>query len=82
MSNERKKIEYIKKVLFSMYPDAQTELIYENDFQLLVAIIMSAQTTDKQVNKVNGDFFKVLKTPQDGLKIGEETMRKYFEIPS
>ena len=78
MSNERKKIEYIKRVLFSMYPDAQTELIYENDFQLLVAIIMSAQTTDKQVNKVNGDFFKVLKTPQDGLKIGEEKIRKYI----
>jgi endonuclease-3 len=57
MSIKRDKIEHIKHILFSMYPDAKTELNYENNFQLLVAIIMSAQTTDKQVNKVNEIFF-------------------------
>jgi len=48
-----------------MYHDAKIELIYENNFQLLIAILMSAQTTDVQVNKVNSEFFKVLKTPEN-----------------
>lgn len=76
MSIKREKIEHIKKVLFTLYPDAKTELHYENTFQLLVAIIMSAQTTDKQVNKVNETFFQVLKTPQDGVKLWEEAIKK------
>lgn len=76
--NQREKIENIKKILFEMYPDAQTELCYENIFQLLVAIIMSAQTTDKQVNKVNETFFQVLRSPQDGLTLGEENIKKYI----
>ncbi len=61
----REKIEIFKKVVFGMYPDAKTELFYENEFQLLIAILMSAQTTDIQVNKVNRNFFEVLKNPED-----------------
>jgi endonuclease-3 len=61
----REKIEMLKKVTYEMFPDAKTELEYSNSFQLLVAIIMSAQTTDKQVNKVNKTFFEILKTPKD-----------------
>lgn len=76
MSINRAKIEKIKQVLFSLYPDAKTELNYENTFQLLVAIIMSAQTTDKQVNKVNETFFQLLKKPEDGIKLGEEAIKK------
>ncbi|MBT3726894.1 hypothetical protein HOG21_04255 [bacterium] len=48
-----------------MYPDAKTELEYSNEFQLLIAILMSAQATDKQVNKVNNIFFKRLINPID-----------------
>lgn len=58
-------IEIFTKVVFEMYGDAKTELNYTNDFQLLIAILMSAQTTDKQVNKANEIFFTFLKTPQD-----------------
>jgi endonuclease III len=61
----REKIDKLKIFVYELYPDAKTELEYENDFQLLVSIIMSAQTTDKQVNKVNKEFFKVLKTPEN-----------------
>jgi len=61
----RQKIDAFISVVFEMYPDAKTELIYENNFQLLIAILMSAQTTDVQVNKVNSKFFKVFKTPED-----------------
>lgn len=43
--------------LQDMYPGAETELHYSTPFQLLIAVIMSAQATDKQVNKVTSVLF-------------------------
>ena len=57
----KKKLKIMWDELQKIIPDAKTELKYWNDFQLLIAIIMSAQSTDKQVNKVNEIFFKKLK---------------------
>ncbi len=45
-------------------PDAETELYYENPYQLLVAVILSAQCTDKRVNMVTPELFKQFPTPQ------------------
>ena len=61
----RKKLKIMWDELQKIIPDAKTELYYNNDFQLLVAIIMSAQSTDKQVNKVNKKFFEKLIEPKD-----------------
>jgi len=61
----KKDIPYFAETLNKMFPDAKTELIYNNEFQLLIAILMSAQATDKQVNKINRNFFEFLKVPQD-----------------
>jgi endonuclease-3 len=55
--------------LFADYP--LTELNYQTPFQLLVAVIMSAQTTDKQVNKVTELFFRVVEKPEDIVALGE-----------
>lgn len=44
------------------YPKAQTELRYRNSFELLIAVILSAQTTDKRVNKVTPDLFRLYPT--------------------
>ena len=49
----KKDIPLFAQKLNEMFPDAKTELYYTNEFQLLIAILMSAQTTDKQVNIVN-----------------------------
>jgi endonuclease-3 len=57
--------EKIRKILQDKYPDVRTQLDYKNPFELLVATILSAQCTDKQVNMVTGDLFKKLKTPYD-----------------
>lgn len=46
-------------------PIAETELNYENPYQLIVAVILSAQCTDKRVNMVTPNFFKKFPTPQD-----------------
>jgi endonuclease-3 len=61
----KNKINLLKQEVFKMFPDAKAELDFENDFQLLIAVLMSAQTTDKQVNRVNKNFFQYLKTPED-----------------
>jgi len=61
----KKDIPLFAKKLNEMFPDAKTELYYTNEFQLLIAILMSAQATDKQVNIVNRNFFRFLKEPID-----------------
>lgn len=55
----------IARLLESTYPDAHCELIFSNPLELLVATILSAQCTDKQVNKVTEDLFKTFRTPAD-----------------
>lgn len=56
------------------YPNAKTELIYNNPYQLLLAVVMSAQTTDKAVNKVTASLFKKVKNPSDLLKLNEDKL--------
>jgi len=46
------------------YPEAETSLVYENPFQLFVATVLSAQTTDEQVNKITADLFMAVPTMQ------------------
>ena len=55
----------IRKILRKNYPEVKTQLFHKNPFQLLVATILSAQCTDKQVNQVTPVLFKRLKTPDD-----------------
>lgn len=63
--------------LFSDYP--LTELEYTSPLQLLVAVILSAQTTDIQVNKVTQSFFKKLHTPDDLVALWESWIAKYIK---
>ena len=55
----------INRVLAETYPDAHTELNFKNPFQLLVATVLSAQTTDKQVNLTTPALFAKYPTPED-----------------
>jgi len=64
--------------LDTLFPNPKTELNYENEFQLLVAIILSAQTTDKQVNIVTREFFQYFQTPKDLVEMGEENIRAHI----
>lgn len=54
-------VAYLKRA----YPQPKTELKYKTPFQLVVAVVMSAQCTDKSVNTVTDDIFRKYKTPQD-----------------
>ena len=51
-------------ILNETYPDATCELEYGNEFELLISVILSAQCTDKRVNVVTRELFKVADTPQ------------------
>lgn len=63
---------------FSVHqPDAETELYYENPFQLLVAVILSAQCTDKRVNITTPALFKAFPTPQ---KLAEADFDDVFSL--
>ena len=57
-------------------PKPTTELNYENVYQLLVAVILSAQSTDKSVNMVTKPLFEQVKSAQDMLKINLPTLTK------
>lgn len=56
-------IQEILARLENLYPDASLELIYKNPFELLIAVILSAQCTDERVNQVTGTLFRHYPTP-------------------
>ncbi|MGD2113300.1 MAG: endonuclease III [Gammaproteobacteria bacterium] len=60
-------------------PHPSTELHYGNPFQLLVAVILSAQATDAGVNKATAALFRKVKTPAAMLKLGEAGLREYVK---
>jgi endonuclease-3 len=68
----KKDYSYIFSYLEELFPNADTELHYETPFQLLTAVILSAQTTDKQVNKVTDTLFEKIKQPEDVIKMGHK----------
>jgi len=59
-------------------PNPQTELDSVNDYTFLVAVVLSAQTTDKGVNKATAPLFKKVKTPQQMVKLGVEGLKKHI----
>lgn len=68
MLKDRKRTDKIRKILRTTYPEVKTQLDFQTPFQLLVATILSAQCTDKQVNKVTRTLFKKLPTPEAFVK--------------
>ena len=76
----RKKLAeiYLKK-LKELFPKIKTPLKYETPFQFLVAVILSAQTTDKQVNKVTSRLFNQSKTSYDFMKIKREELERQIK---
>ena len=59
-------------------PEPASELDYVNAYTLLVAVVLSAQTTDKGVNKATGPLFKVADSPEKMLALGEEGLISYI----
>ncbi|MDE2182572.1 MAG: endonuclease III [Alphaproteobacteria bacterium] len=60
-------------------PSPETELKYTNPFTLLVAVVLSAQATDKGVNKATEPLFRIADTPQKMLALGETGLSAYIK---
>ena len=61
---KKERYEYIIEYFQQNMPDAETELHYDDPYQLLVAVILSAQCTDKRVNIVTAPLFEQFPTPE------------------
>jgi len=62
--------------LKELYPEAKCELNFGNTFQLLVATVLSAQSTDKKVNEITAELFKQYRTPEDFLSMTQAELEE------
>lgn len=76
--NKHKRSEIFSR-LKSENPEPKTELEYSTPFELLVAVALSAQSTDKGVNKATRKLFAVANTPEKILKLGETGLKKHIK---
>lgn len=76
MLEDKARAGKIRKTLRLTYPEVTTQLHYGTSFELLVATILSAQCTDKQVNSVTRDLFKKFDTPKAFAKIPLESLEQ------
>jgi endonuclease III len=74
-----KTVNTIYEKLHRSLPDARSELDFQDPFQLLIAVILSAQATDKSVNAVTPDLFKKHPTPKTLLALGEAKLKKSIQ---
>ncbi|WP_456447794.1 endonuclease III [Thiolapillus sp.] len=76
--NREKRREIFER-LRAANPHPTTELNYSSPFELLVAVILSAQATDVGVNKATAKLFPVANTPQAILDLGEDRLKEYIK---
>lgn len=74
----RAQIEEMFSRLAQRNPQPTTELEYSSPFELLIAVILSAQATDAGVNKATRQLYPVANTPQAILQLGEEGLKRYL----
>lgn len=74
MIREQGSVKEILDILHETYPEAKCELLHRNPFELLVATILSAQTTDKKVNAVTRYLFEKYNTPYDLLTLKQSEL--------
>ena len=73
---DRKVVNRLYKKLSKQLGAAESELGYRNHFELLIAVILSAQSTDKTVNFVTNDLFSICPTPEAILLLGQKKLQK------
>ena len=68
----KEKVNFISEELNKLYPKTPTPLTHQNKFELLIAVLLSAQCTDERVNKISPLLFKVANNPFEMEKISKE----------
>ena len=69
------KVEFITSVLDELYPEPEIPLEHENNFTFLIAVMLSAQSTDKKVNQITPRLFARANTPEKMDKLSEREIR-------
>lgn len=69
----------IFKIFAELNPNPQTELNFSNHFELLIAVLLSAQTTDIAVNKATAGLFKIANNPKAMLELGEDGIKQFIK---
>lgn len=75
----KKEVLEIMQIFARENPNPQCELNFVNPYTLLVAVVLSAQSTDKGVNRATEALFKVADSPQKMLALGEEKLKDYIK---
>ncbi len=73
---DSKVVNRLYKKLSKQLGTAESEIVYKNHFELLIAVILSAQSTDKTVNLVTNDLFRLCPTPKSILLLGQKKLQK------
>ncbi|EXJ50239.1 endonuclease III, partial [Vibrio parahaemolyticus VPTS-2010_2] len=76
--NKEKRIEILER-LRENNPNPETELNWSSPFELLIAVLLSAQATDVSVNKATDKLFPVANTPQSILDLGVDGLKEYIK---
>ncbi|MDQ7015699.1 MAG: endonuclease III [Gammaproteobacteria bacterium] len=76
--NSQKRADIFSR-LRAANPHPKTELNYQSPFELLIAVILSAQATDKGVNKATAKLYPIANTPQQIFDLGEEGLKLYIK---
>ena len=74
IKNEKERAKKIFSLLKKEYPDVKSALEFTNAFELLIATILSAQSTDVQINKITPKLFKKYKSPKDYVRVSNEEL--------
>lgn len=69
----------IFKRFAKLRPNPKTELNYNNNFELLIAVVLSAQATDVSVNKITNKLFKIANTPEQIVQVGEKNLQEHIK---
>ncbi len=77
--NKKERALFIETKLNELFPRPKAPLNHTNAFTLLIAVLLSAQTTDKRVNVVTKELFKKAQSPKDMLKLGEQNVYQYIK---
>ena len=77
--NKKERALFIEKKLNELFPNPKAPLKHKNAFTLLIAVLLSAQTTDKRVNIVTKELFKTASKPEEMLKLGEAKVYDFIK---
>lgn len=76
LEERQKRVSRINRELKELFPESKIELDYKDSFQLLVAVILSAQSTDKKINEVTKNLFRKYRTLEDYVKASHKEFEK------